>query len=83
MVQEIKKIRRTLKGIVTSVKMKNTVVVRVDRVKVHPRYGKRYTVSRKYSCDYRGQGIIEGSMVAIEECAPVSKTKKFRIIEKI
>lgn len=78
-----KKIKRTLKGEVVSAAMQNTVVVRVDRVKVHPRYKKRYTVSKKYSCDWRGDKMIVGDKVAIEESRPISKTKHWRVIGKI
>jgi len=78
-----KKIRRVLKGEVVSCKMQNTAVVRVDTVKIHPRYKKRYTISKRYSCDFRGENIAAGTKVMIEECRPISKTKKWRIIETI
>ena len=78
-----KKNKRRLNGEVSSTKMQNTVVVRVDRVKVHPRYKKRYTVSKKYACDNKLENIALGDKVVIEECKPISKTKKFRVVEKI
>ncbi len=79
-----KKIKRVLKGEVVSLAMKNTAVVRVDKVKAHPRYKKRYTVSKKYACDTKGFGQISiGDKVAIEESRPISKTKHWRIAGKI
>jgi len=75
--------KRRLTGEVKSTAMQSTVVVRVDRVKVHPRYKKRYTVSKKYSCDYRKDDLKIGDKVIIEETRPISKNKKWRIVEKI
>ncbi len=83
MKNEVKKNKRRLSGNVTSIAMKNTAIVRVDRVRVHPRYKKRYTVSKKYACDFRGDGLSIGDNVIIEQARPISKTKHWRIIEKV
>ena len=74
------KIKRQFTGIVASLAMQNTAVVKVDRVKIHPRYKKRYTVSKKYHCDCRIEGIKVGDRVVFEETRPLSKTKRWRII---
>lgn len=76
------KIKRQFTGIVTSTAMQNTAVVKVDRVKIHPRYHKRYTVSKKYHCDCRIEGIKVGDKVTFEETRPLSKTKRWRILNK-
>lgn len=72
--------KRRLNGIVVSTKMQNTVVVRVDRVKTHPVYHKRYTTSKRYHCDYRAGDLVLGNRVVIEETRPISKTKHWRVI---
>ncbi|MBI4122596.1 MAG: 30S ribosomal protein S17 [Parcubacteria group bacterium] len=76
-------IKRQFTGTVVSVAMKNTVVVRVDRPAVHPRYEKRYTASRKFASDCRMEGIRVGDRVVIEETRPISKTKRWRVIAKV
>lgn len=76
------KTKRQFTGLVTSIAMQNTAVVKVDRVKVHPRYHKRYTVSKKYHCDCRLEGIKVGDKVVFAETRPLSKTKRWRIISR-
>ena len=75
--------RRRLQGIVVSDKMQKTVVVRVDRTKLHPKYKKRYRMSKKYKVhDAQGQYHV-GDKVVIEETRPMSKDKNWRVVEKI
>ena len=50
---------KKLKGTIVSNKMDKTVVVKVDRVKTHPKYGKKYTVSKNYHVhDPKNEGNI-------------------------
>lgn len=73
-------LKRRLQGVVVSDKMDKTLVVRVDRVKKHPKYKKRYTVSKKYKVhDSKGQ-FREGDKVVFAECRPLSRDKKWRVI---
>jgi len=81
--QENNKIIRRFNGIVVTTGMNNTVSVRVDSVKMHPTYKKRYTVSKKYLCDYRKDDIEVGDKVEFEEIRPISKKKRWRIINKV
>lgn len=75
--------KRQLEGIVVSTKMQKTVVVRVDRVTIHPKYNKRYVVSKKYKA-HDEKGIAkEGDLVLIEACRPISKDKKWRVIRPV
>ena len=75
------KIQRNLEGKVVSNKMQKTIVVEVDRIKVHPVYKKRYFVSRKYKVhDEKGLAKI-GDKVIFEECRPLSKDKRWRLIK--
>lgn len=78
-----KKAKRQFSGTVISTAMKNTAVVKVDRVKVHPRYHKRYAVSKKYHCDLRLDGVKVGDRVLFVETRPLSKTKRWRIVAKV
>ncbi|MCX6796516.1 MAG: 30S ribosomal protein S17 [Candidatus Falkowbacteria bacterium] len=73
---------RKLGGIVVSNKMDKTIVVRVDRVVVHPKYKKRYTSSKKYKVHDERNEYQEGEAVAFVECRPISKDKKWRAISK-
>ena len=77
------KIKRQFTGTVTSTAMQNTAVVKVERVKIHPRYHKRYSVSKKYHCDCRLAGLRAGDRVVFEETRPLSKTKRWRIVSKV
>jgi len=73
-------LKRQFQGVVVSTKMQYTVVVRVDSVKIHPQYKKRYTTSKRYACDYRGSDLKLGDTVTIEEIRPMSKTKRWRVV---
>lgn len=75
--------KRKLTGIITSNKMQKTVVVRIERIKEHPKYKRRYKIHKKYKAhNERGEYKI-GDKVVIEECRPISKEKKWRVIKKI
>ncbi len=80
MSETTKKVIRRLKGEVVSDKMDKTIVVRVDRVKVHPKYKKRYTVSEKYKAHDERNLHKVGDMVEITASRPRSKTKRWRVI---
>ena len=73
--------RRTLKGRVVSDKMDKTIVVSVDRRKKHPVYSKVIKVTKKYLVhDYKGEAG-PGDFVLIEETRPLSKRKRWRLLE--
>ncbi len=74
--------RRRLDGTVVSDKMDKTVVVRVDRTVVHPKYLKRYTVSKRYKAHDDENTYKAGDEVTIEETRPYSKDKRFRVVGK-
>lgn len=71
-----------LTGIVISNKMQKTVVVKVERIKEHPRYKRRYKVHKKYKA-HTDQECRVGDKVVIEECRPLSKEKRWRVIKKV
>jgi len=63
--------------------MSKTLVVEVERVKEHPKYKRRYKVHKKYKVHYNEGEFRLGDKVMIEECRPVSKDKKWKLIKKI
>ncbi len=71
--------RRTLQGRVVSDKMDKTVTVLVERRVKHPVIGKVMIRSKKYHAHVEGLEAATGDVVRIEECAPVSKTKAWRV----
>lgn len=73
-------LRRTLKGTVVSDKMEKTIVVRVDRTVVHPKYGKRYVRSKNYHVHDEKNAHHVGELVSFQECRPYSKTKRWRVV---
>lgn len=75
-------VRRQLIGLVVSDKMRKTIVVRIDRVKIHPKYGKRYAASRRFLAhDERGE-YHPGDRVVIEETRPLSARKRWKVIRR-
>lgn len=73
-------IRKKFDGVVVSDKNDKTIVVRVDRVKIHPKYKKRYTVSRRYQVHDEKNQFKEGDKVNFQECRPYSKSKRWRVL---
>lgn len=63
--------------------MSKTIVVRVDRTKVHPKYGRRYKVSRRYKVHDEINAYHVGDEVMFVECRPLSKDKRWRVTGKI
>ncbi len=75
--------KRVLTGTVVSDKGEKTVVVKVERRVKHPLYGKIIKLSKKYHAHDEGNAFREGETVRIEECAPISKLKTWRVIGKV
>lgn len=71
---------RILKGKVVSDKMKDTIVVSVERYVKHPKYQKFQTLRKKYKAHDAGNTKKIGDTVTIEETGPISKDKHFRVI---
>lgn len=72
--------RRRLRGVIVASRMQKTVTVRIDRTVVHPKYHKRYTVSRKFLAHNEDATLKVGDMVTIEETRPMSARKRWRVI---
>ncbi len=69
-------------GKVISIKMKQTVVVSVDRLFTHPKYTKRMRRSTKYHAHVTIP-VILGDIVSIRQVRPISKTKHWQVVEVI
>lgn len=78
---KIKKTNKILKGMVVSDKMDKTVVVKVSRFVVHPKYGKRIKKTKKYKAHDEENVKKVGDNVEIEEVRPISKDKHFKVIK--
>lgn len=74
---------RTLTGIIVSDKMQKTRVVEVTRVKQHPRYEKRYEVTTRFKAHDEENQYHTGDKVVIKEIRPMSKDKRWIIVEKL
>ena len=72
--------KRILQGVVVSDKNDKTIVVKVERRLRHPVFKKTVRVSKKYHAHDEGNVIREGDTVRIEECAPISKTKRWTVV---
>jgi len=75
--------KRKIQGKVVSAKMPKTLVVEAERVKQHPKYRKRFKVHKRYKAHYEEGEFKVGDQVVIEECRPISKDKKWKIIKKL
>ena len=75
--------KRILVGTVTSDKTDKTVTVLVERKVRHPLYGKIIRRSKKYHAHDEANEYVVGDQVRIEETRPISKTKSWKVIERL
>ncbi len=75
--------KRVLQGTIVSDKADKTVVVLVERKVAHPVYGKIIRRSKKYHAHDEANMFAAGDIVRIEECAPISKQKSWRVLDKV
>ncbi len=73
---------RILKGEVVSDKMQKTAVVKILRLKKHPKYKKYYKVSKRFKAHNPEDQYHTGDKVFIQETRPMSKDKRWKIIGK-
>ncbi|MEK7149097.1 MAG: 30S ribosomal protein S17 [Patescibacteria group bacterium] len=74
---------RKLKGTIVSKKMQKTVVVRVDQMKMHAKYRKQYKVSSRFKAHDETNEYRMGDVVMIQETRPISKDKRWKVIELV
>lgn len=75
--------KRVLTGVIVSDKTDKTVVVNVERKVKHPLYGKIIRRSKKYHAHDEANEYKAGETVRIEETAPISKLKTWRVIDRV
>lgn len=73
--------RRVLEGNVVSAKNDKTITVLVERRFMHPVYKKYVRKSDKYAAHDEQNMFMEGDRVLIEECRPMSKSKRWKAVE--
>lgn len=78
-----RKLRKTRTGIVTSNKMDKSITVLIERKVIHPMYGKFLKKSKKYTAHDEKNECNEGDKVKIMEIRPLSKNKRWRLVEII
>ncbi len=73
--------RKIYSGRVVSDKADKTITVVVETYKFHPLYGKRVKYSKKFKTHDENNQAKTGDIVKIMETRPLSKTKRFRLVE--
>ena len=73
--------RKIREGVVASDKMDRTITVLVSQQKPHPLYGKTITRSTKLAVHDEDNDAREGDLVRVMETKPLSKTKRWRLLE--
>ena len=74
--------KRILSGKVIGSNSSKTIVVEVTRKFAHPFYGKVIKRSKKYHAHDEKNKFKEGEIIQIIECNPISKKKRWKVIEK-
>lgn len=74
---------KTMTGKIVSVKMSKTVVVEVEKQKLHPLYKKLMTKSSKFKVHSEESSLKAGDRVKIVSTRPLSKEKHFKVEEKL
>lgn len=77
----MEKIRHEIVGTVVSTKTNKTITVLVENYTKHPLYGKRVKSSKKYAAHDETNKSKVGDIVRIVETRPISKTKRFALVE--
>jgi small subunit ribosomal protein S17 len=75
--------RKERVGVVTSNSMKKTITVAVERVKEHRLYKKALRETKKFKAHDEAETCQVGDLVRIRETRPLSKTKRWRLVEVI
>jgi len=73
--------RKTVIGLVTGDKMQKTITVEAERRVMHPRFRKYVRATTRYKAHDEGREAHVGDKVRIMEARPLSKTKRWRLIE--
>jgi len=74
--------KRILQGVVVSDKQQKTVVVKVERRFTHPLLQKTVRRTKNYHAHDEAEAFKVGDEVLIEETAPISRLKRWRVVER-
>jgi len=80
---ESRKLRKSRVGVVVSNKMTKSISVKVERRLRHPLYGKSVKLSKKFMAHDENNDASIGDVVRITETRPLSKNKRWRLVEII
>ena len=80
---EERNLRKTRTGVVTGNKMDKTITVAVERKVKHPIYGKFVKKTTKFHAHDEKNECTVGDLVRIMETRPLSKTKRWRLVEVV
>jgi small subunit ribosomal protein S17 len=75
--------KRVLQGVVVSDKNDKTVVVQVERRLTHPVLKKTVRLTKKYHAHDEANAYHEGDIVRIQECPPISKNKRWAVLDQV
>jgi small subunit ribosomal protein S17 len=81
--EEARRARRVVIGLVTSNKMNKTIVVQVDRLVKHPVFKKYVRKTSVFKAHDENGTAKKGDRVEIVECRPISKSKRFRLVKVV
>ena len=80
---EARNSRKVRVGVVTSISGAQSITVKIDNRKRHPKYGKMITVTKKLHAHDENEVAHVGDTVKVMETRPLSKTKRWRLVEVV
>ena len=75
--------RKALQGLVVSNKMDKTIVIKVERRFAHPVFKKVVKTTKKYKVHDEKNECVEGDFIRIQETRPLSKEKRWRLMDVV
>lgn len=75
--------KRQFEGTVVGANANKTITVAVDSVKMHPIYRKQYVSTKKYAVHDEKNEATSGDVVRFQECRPLSKNKRWRLLDVV
>ncbi len=81
MAAKVNNMSKIFEGIVVSLKMQKTAVVKVTRITPHPMYKRLIKKDKRLKADVAGLSLAVGDRVKIGQTKPISKDKHFKVLE--
>ena len=81
MAAKVNNMSKIFEGIVVSLKMQKTAVVKVTRITPHPIYKRLIKKDKRLKADVAGLSLAVGDRVKIGQTKPISKDKHFKVLE--